>query len=348
MVQELDARLNGLTGETKVINRRAVLTSGLAAGSCAVVACLRPAQAQASYPERPIRLIIPFPPGGVYDAIGRPWADRMKSMLGTVVPENVGGAAGSVGAAMAARAAPDGYTLLLGGGGTHVINPAAASRPQYNPAKDFDPIAILAATGLVFAAHPSFPAKTLGELVAFAKANPDKLSYGSAGVGSFNHLTWELFRSLTGIPEIVHVPYRGGGPALTDVLSGHIPLAILNVTGQVVALGQTDKLRLIAATTPARMISLPDTPTAVEAGLAGMIAQNFLGLFAPAGTPKPIMAQLSQATRTTMADPAFRDLLVRSGFEPQPDSSPEAARRIVEEEIARWTPVIKAVGLRLD
>ena len=132
------------------------------------------------------------------------------------------------------------------------------------------------------------------------------------------------------------------------MLSGHIPLAILNVTGQVVAIGQTDKLRLIAATTPARMIALPDVPTAVEAGVAGMIAQNFLGLFAPAGTPKPIIARLSQATRTTMADPAFRELLVRSGFEPQPDPSLDAARRIVDEEIARWTPVIKAVGLKLD
>ena len=331
-----------------MIKRRDVLRGGFAAGGFAALAGLRPVHAQTSYPDRPIRLIIPFAPGGVYDAIGRPWADRMKSVLGTVVPENVGGAGGSVGAAMAARASPDGYTLLLGGGGTHVINPVAASRPLYDPVKEFDPIAVLAATGLVFAAHPSFPAKTLGELIAYAKANPGKLSYGSAGVGSFNHLTGELFKSLTGIPEIVHVPYRGGGPALTDVLSGHIPLAILNVTGQVVAIGQTDKLRLIAATTPARMIALPDVPTAVEAGVAGMIAQNFLGLFAPAGTPKPIIAQLSQATRTTMADPAFRELLVRSEFEPQPDPSPDAARRIVDEEIARWTPVIKAVGLKLD
>ena len=155
-----------------MIKRRDVLRGGLAAGGFAALAALRPAHAQTSYPDRPIRLIIPFPPGGVYDAIGRPWADRMKSVLGTVVPENVGGAAGSVGAAMAARATPDGYTLLLGGGGTHVINPAAASRPLYNPAKDFDPIAVLAATGLVFAVHPSFPVKTLGELIAYAKANP--------------------------------------------------------------------------------------------------------------------------------------------------------------------------------
>jgi tripartite-type tricarboxylate transporter receptor subunit TctC len=345
MVQDLDARLNGLTKGTGMIKRRDMVIGGLA-----VLAASGPLRvpAQAIFPDRPIRLIIPFAPGGVYDAIGRPWADRMKGLLGTVVPENVGGAGGSVGAALAARAQPDGYTILLGGGGSHVINPAAASRPLYDPVKDFEPIAIIAATGLAIAAHPSVPARTLGELIAYAKANPGKLSYGSAGVGSFNHLTGELFKSLTGLAGIVHVPYKGAGPALADAVSGHIPLVIPNVTGQVIALHRADKLKLIAATTPARMIALPELPTALEAGLAGMIAHNFVGLFAPAGTPRAIIAQIAQATRTAMADPAFRELLIQSGFEPQAEATPEAAQRTVNEEIARWTPVIKAVGLKLD
>jgi tripartite-type tricarboxylate transporter receptor subunit TctC len=327
-----------------MIKRREVVIGGLAASAL----WPWPVLAQTGYPDRPIRLIIPFAPGGVYDAIGRPWADRMKGLLGTVVPENVGGAGGSVGAALAARAQPDGYTILLGGGGSHVINPAAASRPLYDPVRDFAPIAIIAATGLAIAAHPSVPVTTLPQLIAYAKANPGKLSYGSAGVGSFNHLTGELLKSLTGLSDIVHVPYKGAGPALADAVSGHIPLVIPNVTGQVIALHRADKLKLIVATTPARMIALPDLPTAIEAGLAGMIAQNFVGLFAPAGTPKAIIAQIFRATRTAMAEPAFRDLLIQSGFEPQVDSTPEAAQRMVDEEIARWTPVIKAVGLKLD
>jgi tripartite-type tricarboxylate transporter receptor subunit TctC len=310
-----------------MIKRRDALMGGLAASAW----WPWPVLAQTGYPDRPIRLIIPFAPGGVYDAICRPWADRMKGLLGTVVPENVGGAGGSVGAALAARAQPDGYTILLGGGGSHVINPAAASRPLYDPVRDFAPIAIIAATGLAIAAHPSVPVTTLPQLIAYAKANPGK-----------------LLKSLTGLSDIVHVPYKGAGPALADAVSGHIPLVIPNVTGQVIALHRADKLKLIVATTPARMIALPDLPTAIEVGLAGMIAQNFVGLFAPAGTPKAIIAQIFRATRTAMAEPAFRDLLIQSGFEPQVDSTPEAAQRMVDEEIARWTPVIKAVRLKLD
>jgi tripartite-type tricarboxylate transporter receptor subunit TctC len=330
-----------------MIKRRDVLTGGAAALAVGAVAPAR-ALGQAAYPERPIRLIVPFAPGGLYDALARPWAERMKGLLGTVVPENIGGAGGSLGAAQAARAAPDGYTLLLGGGGPHVINPVAASRPLYDPVKDFEPITILAATALAFAANPSVPAKTLGELIAYAKANPGKLLYGTPGVGSFNHLTGELFKSLTGIADLGHVPYKGGGPALADLVSGHIPLVIPNITGQVIALHQAGKIRLIAATTPARTVALPELPTAMEAGVPGMIAQNFVGLFAPAGTPKPIIARISQASRTVMADDPFRDLLVRSGFEPFTDSTPEAAQRTLAEEIARWTPVIKAIGLKLD
>ena len=326
-----------------MLRRRDVLLGLLAAAPAAL-----PASAQARYPERPIRLVIPFPPGGVYDAIGRPWADRMKPLLGTVVVENQGGAGGSIGAAAVARAAADGYTLLLGGGGSQIINPIAATRPLYDPAKDFDAIALIAITGLAIAVHPSVPVQSLQDLIDYAKVNQGKLSYGSAGVGSFNHLTGELFKSLAGTPDILHVPYKGAGPALTDAVSGHIPVVVANITGQVIELHRSGRLKILAVTTPARLAALPDLPTAIEAGVAGMVARNFLALFAPAGTPQAIIAQVGQATHTALADAEFRQALTASGFEPQPDMGADETRRFVHEELARWTPVIRTIGLKLD
>src|ERR1700694_284215 len=171
-----------------------------------------------TYPTRPIRLVVPFPPGGAFDAVGRPWADKMKP-FGTLVVENIGGGGSSLGAAAVARAQPDGYTILLGGTQTHVNEALLQSRPLYDPIKDLEPIAGVAAYFLAIAVHPSVPVQNLKELIAYAKANPGKLSYGHAGVGTIQHLTGELFKSSTGTPEIVQVPYRGTGPLLTDVLA---------------------------------------------------------------------------------------------------------------------------------
>jgi tripartite-type tricarboxylate transporter receptor subunit TctC len=199
------------------LNRRNLLH--LAVGAVASSAVSRIAQAQ-GYPLRPIRLVIPFPPGGAFDAIGRPWADKIKSPLGTVIVENIGGGGASLGAAAVARARPDGYTMLLGGTLPHVNEALLKSRPLYDPVKDLDPIAAIAAGFLSIAVHPSVPAQTLREFIVFAKANPGKLSYGHTGVGSTNHLTGELFKMLAGTPEIVQVPYRGAGPAITDLISG--------------------------------------------------------------------------------------------------------------------------------
>jgi tripartite-type tricarboxylate transporter receptor subunit TctC len=190
----------------------------LAAGAAGMPAMSRIANAQ-SYPTRPIRLVIPYPPGGVQDAVGRPWAEKMKPLLGTVVIENIGGAGGAVGGAAVARAKPDGYTILLGNGSVLVINTVAASRPPYHPIRDFEPISLLGFNSLAMVANPSLPVRTLSELIEYAKSNPGKLSYGSNGVGSFNQLTGELFKSLIQAPDIVHVPYRGAGPATTE--SGH-------------------------------------------------------------------------------------------------------------------------------
>ena len=265
-----------------------------------------------------------------------------------MVVENIGGAGGSLGAAAVARSPSDGYTLLLGGGGSLVLTPIASSRPPFDPVRDFEPIALLVTTGLAIVVHPLLPVKTLAELIDHARSNPGKLSYGSAGVGSMNQLTGELFKSLSGAADIVHVPYKGAGPAITDLISGQIPIATPNVTAQILELHHAGKLRILAVTTPRRLAGVPDIPTAVEQGLPGMIAQNFIGLFAPARTPPAIIEQVAQTTRAVMDDEAFLRSLTASGFEPERASTPDKTRRFVAEEVARWAPVIKAIGLKLD
>jgi tripartite-type tricarboxylate transporter receptor subunit TctC len=306
------------------------------------------ALAQAKYPDRPIKLVVPFVPGGVNDAVARLWADRVKTPLGTVFIENQGGAGGAVGGAAVARAQPDGYTILLGGAGSQVLNPIGMSKPLYDPIKDFEPIAILALAALTIAVTPSLPVHTLKELIAYAKANPGKLVYGSAGTGSMTHLAGELFKSLAGTPDIVHVPYKGSGASITDVISGQVPMIVANVTGQVLELHKSGKLRMIAVTGPERLVADQEIPTAVESGLPGMISVNFTGLFAPARTPKPIVDQIAAASASTMASDEVRKNLIEQGLEPYRDSTPEKTRRFVEEDIARWTPVIRAIGLKLN
>lgn len=329
------------------MKRRDVLALGVSAVSLWAVAP-DDASAQPRYPDRPIRLVIPFPPGGSFDAVGRSWADRMKPLLGTVVIENQGGGGSSLGAAAVARAQPDGYTILLGGGGALVINPIASSKPPYDPVRDFEPISLVFAHAFALSVNPSLPVRTLTELVAYARSNPGKTSYASAGAGSVNHLTGELLKSLTALPDIVHIPYRGAGPAITDLISGQVPMAIPSMNGQVLEFHRAGKLRVLAVTSPDRLKGAPDIPTAVEAGIPGMVSQNLVGLFAPRGTPKPIIEQISQATRTALSDPKYQQQLIEFGFEPAVDAGPDSLRRFVEEEIARWRPVIKAIGLKLD
>src|SRR3979411_792174 len=221
----------------------------LVAGAAALPAVSRIARAQA-YPERPIRLVVPFPPGGAFDAVGRPWADKMKPLLGPVVIETIGGGGASLGAAAVARARLDGYTILLGGTQTHVNEALLKSRPLYDPVKDLEPIAGVAANVLCIAVHPAVPAQNLKELIAYAKANPGKLSYGHAGVGTIQHLTGELFKSLTGTSDIVQVPYRGTGPLITDLVSGQVPVGTPGVTGQVIEFHRSGKMRVLAVTSP--------------------------------------------------------------------------------------------------
>src|SRR5215510_1499293 len=331
----------------RIMRRRDFLALGAAALSARSLT-LQPARAQAKYPDRPIRLVIPFPPGGGYDAVGRPWAEKMKSVLGTVVVENQGGGGSSLGAAAVARARPDGYTILLGGSSTHVTEAILKSRPLYDPLKELEPISNEVVSAFALAINPAVPARTLREFIDYAKANPGKLSYGHAGVGSLNHLTGELLKSLAGTPDIVQVPYRGSGPATADTISGQVAMVTPAVTGPLLEFNRTGKLRILAVTSPTRLIAAPNIPTAVEAGLPGMISQQSIGLFAPSATPKAIIEQIWQATRTVIAEPAYRQMLIESGFEPDVDSSPERFRRFMEEDIARWSPVVKAIGLKLD
>ena len=328
------------------MKRREVLTLGIAALGAGVA--LPRALAQAKYPDRPIKLVVPFVPGGVNDAVARLWADRVKGPLGTVFIENQGGAGGAVGAAAVAHAQPDGYTILLGGAGSQVLNPIGMSKPLYDPIKDFEPIAILAVPALTIAVTPALPVHTLKELIAYAKANPGKLVYGSAGTGSMTHLAGELFKSLADTPDIVHIPYKGSGASITDVISGQVPMIVANVTGQVLELNKSGRLRMIVVTSPERLVAEPEIPTAVESGLPGMVSVNFTGLFAPARTPKPIVEQIAAATRKAMGEEEVRKNLIEQGMEPYRDSTPEKTRRFIEEDIARWTPVIHSIGLKLN
>jgi tripartite-type tricarboxylate transporter receptor subunit TctC len=301
-----------------------------------------------SYPARPIRLVVPFPPGGAFDAVGRPLADKLKPLLGTMVIENIGGGGSSLGAAAVARSRPDGYTLLLGGTQTHVNEALLKSKPLYDPIRDLQPIAGVAANVLCIAVNPTLPAQTLNELIAYAKANPGKLSYGHSGTGSIQHLTGELFKSLAGTPDIVHVPYRGTGPVIADLVSGQVPIGVPGVTAQVIELHRTGKMRVLAVTSSTRLAAAPELPTAAELGFPGMIVKGSIGLAAPAGTPAGIIEQIAQATRTVVAEPDFKQMLIDAGIEPTPNSSPEKFRLSLAADVALWTPVVKALGLKID
>ena len=319
----------------------------LAAGAAALPTISRMAWAQA-YPTRPVRLVIPFPPGGAFDFVGRPWADKMKPLLGTVVIENIGGGGSSLGAAAVARARPDGYTILLGGTQTHINEALLKSRPLYDPVKDLAPIAGVAANVLCIAVHPAVPAQIIKEFIAYAKANPGKLSYGHSGVGSIQHLAGELFKSLAGTPDIVQVPYRGTGPLITDLVSGQVPMGMPGLTGQVIEFHRSGKIRVLAVTSSTRLIAAPELPTPPELGFPGLTVTGSIGLLAPAGTPSEIIEQIAQASRTVVAEPSFKQMLIDAGIEPTLNSTPETFRQSLAADVALWAPVVKALGLKID
>jgi tripartite-type tricarboxylate transporter receptor subunit TctC len=326
------------------MNRREILGGGLALSASAITPL--PAFAQAKYPDRPIRLVVPFAAGGVVDAVARQFGERIKPYLGTVVIENIGGAGGTIGMGDVARAKPDGYTLGLCNTSTMVINPAIMPKIPYNASKDFEPISVIAISASGIIVNPNVPAKNLKEFIAYIKANQDKMSYGSAGAGTMTHLAGELLKHLTGTPKIVHVPYKGAGPSINDLVGGAVQYATINVTGQLLQLHDSGKVRILAVTSQDRLKGAPNFPTAVEAGLPNMVATLFTGLLAPAGTPKPIIDQIYQATQKLMQEPAMQKALTDQGLDPIIGSSPDKMRAFLKEEDERWRPVLATAGLK--
>jgi tripartite-type tricarboxylate transporter receptor subunit TctC len=327
------------------MKRRDILAlAGAAFGALA----LRPlaVRAQGRFPERPIKLMVAFSAGGVNDVVGRQWAERMRGPLGAVFVENQGGAGGTIATLDVARAQPDGYTLLLGSTSTMVLNPLTMPKVPYDPIKDFVPIGFLAVSTSAIVVHADVPARSLRDFIAYAKANPGKLSYGSAGAGTMSNLSGELFKHLTGLGDLVHIPYKGAGPGITDLVSGHIPAMTPNITGQVIELHRAGKIRILSVNGPQRLKALPDVPTSIEEGVPGMIGLLAIGLFAPAATPRPIVDRIGEATRRAMSDPEFEKVFAQAGLEAIPDSDTDKARRFLEEEMVRWTPVLKAAGMK--
>jgi len=313
----------------------------------AVAALVAAAHAAAqAWPAKPIRLVVPFPPGGAVDFYARVVQQPLFEVLGqTVVIDNKAGASGMVGAEAVAKSPPDGYTLLLGNIASLAINVGIYPKMPYDPLKDFTPIVRTVDVNYVLVVHPSVPAKSVPELIAYAKANPGKLSYGSAGSGSLPHLGTELFKAQTGT-DMVHVPYKGGGPMVTDLLGGSVQVVIgdqANLMPHV----QSGKLRALAVATSKRSPNAPDLPTIAETGLAGFDATAWQGLVGPAGMPPDVVKRLNDAFNRVMAMPAVREKLVGGGLDPV-GGTPEQFGRFIGSEIAKWTKIAKDVGAKAE
>src|SRR5580698_1814652 len=334
-------------GRKMKLHRREFLH--LAVGAAGIAAA--PAASFAdTYPNRPVRLVLPFPPGGVFDIVGRPWADKVSrsGKLGTVFVENQPGAGGSVAAASVAHSAPDGYTIFMGSSSIHLAEMVLREHPLLDPMKDLMTVSMVAITCFGITVHPSVPAQNLKELIDYVKANPGKLTYGSAGAGTLNHLSGELLKSLTGITDLPHVPYRGAGPALADVIAGQIPIVIPAMSSQVLEFHRTGKLRLLAITNPTRLPVAPEMPTAVEAGVPGLVTQQVLGIFSPAGLQKDVVAKIDDANRIAMADKTYTQSLIDAAVIPATGWTPAKFNDFMTAEVARWTPLVKKIGIRLD
>ncbi|MBK8738050.1 MAG: tripartite tricarboxylate transporter substrate binding protein [Betaproteobacteria bacterium] len=299
-----------------------------------------------AYPARPIRLVVPFPPGGAVDFYARVVQQPLSEALGQqLVIDNKAGASGMVGAEIVAKSPPDGYTLLLGNIASLAINVGLYPKMPYDPLKDLTPIVRTVDVNYVLVVHPSVPANSVPELVAYARANPGKLSYGSAGSGSLPHLGTELFKARTGT-DIVHVPYKGGGPMVTDLLGGNVQMVIgdqANLMPHV----QSGKLRALAVATSKRSPNFPNLPTIAESGLPGYDSTAWQGLAGPAGLPPDVVKRLNEAFNAVMAMPAVREKLTGGGLEVV-GGPPEQFARFIAAEITKWTKIAKDVGAKVD
>ena len=300
-----------------------------------------------TFPERPIRVVIGAAPGGIYDAIGRIWAEKVKAELKSVIIDNQPGAGSSRAAAAVSNAPPDGYTLFLGGSITNVINAVARSNLLYDP-MGFEPVSLLGSNSYAFVVHPSVPVNSLRELVTYSRQHPAAISYGTPGAGSLNHLTGELFKNVTKAADIAHVPYRGAGPAFADLLSGQIPLAVVSFMAQMMEFHRSGKIRVLAVTSPHRLDFAPEIPTTAEVGLASVNTQQFVGLFAPPKTPRALINEIARATQVAVATQDYRDRFAAAGFQAFLDASPEKMDQVNKQLNETWAPVIKSIGLKLD
>jgi tripartite-type tricarboxylate transporter receptor subunit TctC len=309
-------------------------------------AAMLPAVARAAepFPIRPIRLVVPYPAGGGTDIVGRVLGQKLHESLGQpVVIDNRGGAGGTIGTGLAAKSTPDGYTLLLVPT-SHVINPSIYAKLPYDTERDFAPITMVASAAILMAINPRVPAKTIRDFVEAAKAQPQTLAnYGSAGAGTVFHLTGELFKQLTGL-SLQHVPYRGGAPTVTALLAGEIPLAFETMLALQPHV-RAGTLRALAMTSPRRSDIMPDIPTTAEAGFPSLVADNSYALFAPAGTPAPILARLHDATVAALALPGVRDQLREQGAEVVGNSPAELAA-YVTAEIPKWAALARQAGVK--
>jgi len=302
--------------------------------------------AQADYPNKPIRVVVTFPPGGSADAVVRSLVPRLNDKLGQqVVVDNRPGAGGNIGLAVVAKAPADGYTLGVGAAGALSANVSLYPQMPFDPVKDFKPVTMLAAIPFVIVGNPSIGAKTLSELIALAKAQPGKLTIAHGGNGTAMHLSSQLFMQMAGI-VISEVPYKGSGPAALDVLGGQVPLAVVDLPSALQHI-RAGKLTAFAVTSPKRLPQLPDVPTASEAGLAGYDSTGWFGVVAPAGTPTPVIQRLNAEITAALRDETILSALRAQGVEPAPTTA-DAFEAYIQSETAKWARVIKAANIKLD
>jgi tripartite-type tricarboxylate transporter receptor subunit TctC len=324
------------------MKRRQFVVAGL--GAMVAPAIVR---AEGKYPDHPIRFVIPFAPAGPTDIIGRKAAEKMSGLLGqTWVVDNKAGAAGSIGAVEVKNAKPDGYTLLCAPSSTHAINPTAFVKPAYDAVKDFTPISSICVNPLVLVARPDMPDTVTG-LVELMKKNPGKYSYGSSGAGSILHLAGEYFKREVGGMDVEHVPYKGSMPALNDMMSGQIAW-MFETFSTTLQLHKTGKARILGYAYSKRAAIAPDVPTMNEAGVKGYEAYTFNLILGPANVPKPVVDALDQASRKMMADADMVKFLEDIAAVPVTDTTPERTAAFIKNEIAKWAPVIKAAGVKIE
>ena len=323
--------------------RRRFLHLGVAIASLALCG----AAAAAAYPDKPIRLIVPYPPGGATDVIGRVMAQRLSTALGQqVIVDNRGGASGNIGAEAVVKAAPDGYTLLMGAVTSHSINQTLEKATiRYNFEKDLVPIAIVGSVPLVFVVHPSVPARSLKELIALAKAKPGEMNFASSGAGAPQRLAGEMFKRSAGV-NMVHIPYKGSGPAMTDLIGGQVLTMVETVPAALPHI-KAGKLRALAVTTPQRISMLPEVPTASESGLPGFEVSSMFGILAPVGTPKEIVARLNTEITRLLAMPEVKEQLLAQGAY-SVITTPEQATARIHREVEMWAKVIKEADVKPD